>query len=396
MKLGVKNSVGVERIQISETNVDYPQKVLFGPVPIATCFIPAHVDGARKIIAIPVDPGKQDIIGRFVAFDTEIRRQAFLAEHGNNPDAQKQVTSIHSGIKPSYTYLYLGFDKRTDNLLGTQVRILEHKYSVKEAIRKIQMEPYKTAQGTNPTKMHFAPVILMTLIVLRHLKDPTKKETYTNIDYSVTPILPITGMQGYFDMAYAEADIDIDYERKTINLILPNRKPVAIPIEGKGYKNPIFTDEELAAIQTCDVDIEKYSTPFSDEQIKEKLMNYPIDINAVRDGKPYFPHKEMLIEKLKEFHFNYVELAEKATVAIPENVPDKKEDKKAAPKKTSEKKQQDEIEEAEFETIEFGESSDNDEDVPDTVSFTESDEKEVEEVEKNSDVELPDFMKKKK
>ena len=84
-------------------------------------------------------------------------------------------------------------------------------------------------------------------------------------------------------------------------------------------------------------------------------------------------------------------------MAIPENVPDKKEEKKATSKKTSAKKeQQEEVKEAEFEIVEFSEPSDNDDNVPDTVSFAESDEEKSEEAGESSDVELPDFMKKRK
>ncbi|MFX0183863.1 MAG: hypothetical protein ACFE95_12335 [Candidatus Hodarchaeota archaeon] len=400
MEFGVSNTVGGDRVIIKEENIDYRQKILFGPKITKTSFIPVWTEGEARKIAIPTSNDRNDgsLIWKFVGFDTGLARKDFREKHGIKQgevipsELKEDYNQVKSALTPNSQYLYLGFDLLTDKLLGTKVRILQHKYTVYEFIGKIQSEPFKTAEGIDKNKMHYCPIVLVILSITRTMRDPTKSNLpkYKNTQYVVTPLLPTNKLQGLFDIGYgsSNATVDINFDDpKSFIFKLNDGKPIAIPLQHSNYKHPILTDEELVAIKACDIDLSKEHIPFDDDLVRDKLLNNPINVNAVQqNGVPYFPHKDALIEFMQQYQINYVEIKEKPSVQIPENISDKSKKDNIEEEKS--------IVDADFEVVDFGDASD-DKDVPDTVSFVES-EDEVEEVDENNDVELPDFMKKKK
>jgi len=402
MEFGVSNTIGADRILIKEENVDYRQKILFGPKITKTSFVPVWTEGEDRKIAIPTSNDRNDgsLMWQLVGFDTSLARKDFRDKHGIKQgetipsELKEDYNQVKSALSPNSQYLYLGFDLLTDKLLGTKVRILQHKYTVYEFIGKIQNEPFKTAEGVDKSKMHYCPIVLVILSIMRTMRDPTKPNLpkYKNTQYIVTPLLPTTKLQGLFDIAYgsSNATIDINFDDpKSFIFKLEGKKPIAIPLQHSNYKHSILTDEELIAIKACDIDLSKEHVPFDDDLVKDKLLNNPINVNAVQqNGVPYFPHKEALIEFMQQYQINYVEVREKPLVQIPEQITGKTKKKNTENEKS--------IVDEDFEVVDFDDSPNNDEDVPDTVSFTESVDENVEEAEEDNNVELPDFMKKKK
>ena len=318
MDYGVKNSQGTDRVRVIDYNRPYRQKILNGPKVVKTSFVPTiDMMGNRQKVAITLDPDGNDIWSHFVEFDTNLKREDYKKEVGDNQEALEKMWQVRSTAAPSVSYLYLGFDENSNNQFGTTIRLLEHKYSVYKDLISIQTDPFIDNQGNkNETLLRYAPLIFLTVMVEKVSKDPTKKVGFKNTAYKTTPLLPHPQFSGYFGVEYNHAQFKPNFSNKNWEITLPDGTLKSLPMQDPGYNFPMYTDAEVAAMSSCSLDLESFNQPFSDEQIREKLNKFAIDIDAKdENGKALFPHKDKLAECLFGLNVNFLET--KPTTQIP-------------------------------------------------------------------------------
>jgi len=245
-------------------------RILFGPVQIQTVFYPTRevdretgeLKSTKHAIVVP---RSGSIFDELAAMDKRIK----FALGEKNPD---------STFTPNQSFLYLVFNRAEAESI---VRVGEYKYSVVKQF----IEKEEAVSTKDKTKLMYGPIFSWDAIIDKKV-DPSKPKKFgVKYEVSVNPeACPLMGQ------------IPIEWLSLSI-------KEFFAHVE----RDVVFTDEEVEAIQSCEIDLHSVAKARSSEEILELLQKFPIDLNAnTPEGKLVFPAPKEFLLRLEELSINYL------------------------------------------------------------------------------------------
>ena len=262
----------LERVDIKDGSNQH--RVLAGPFLERRVYWPTLVEEEGKMVskmrsAIVPKEGSQ-IFDTLASIEREIRTE--IGEE--NPKSQ---------FHPSNLYLYLIFDRADDEPV---VRVGAYKWSVYQRLEEIQNEI-----STKDPSMLKNGLIFMYDVIIKKIVGDTKRRQFTT-KYSVDPDSENNKFMGQIPkelLKYTADELHATLEENDL------------------YKE-IFTDEEMKAIKESTIDLEKATKPMSEEEIRNKLRENPIDLSAKNmQGMNYFPQTPRLMKVLNSMELKYLE-----------------------------------------------------------------------------------------
>jgi hypothetical protein len=250
---------------------DNRYRFLYGPVKYKTVFYPSiWVDQNTKEVksikhAVNV-PQEGSIFDELAALDRTIR--ASMGE-----EKPKSV------FFPATRFLYLGFNRAEPT---PTVRIIEVKRTVMEGLIKLE-----DARSTkDQSKLRYGPIFTWDAIVKKTQDPSLPVQRGTKYGVEVDPeVAPFMGQ------------VPVECLRDTVGVFF-----------GKFDKTKVFTEKEIEAIHTSELDLKVFSKAMNNEEIMAEFLQYPIDLNAVTpDGTYVFPAPKDYVKKLQDAGIKFLE-----------------------------------------------------------------------------------------
>jgi len=266
-----KFSTFTARVEIEEgRNI---HRVLAGPYLLKQVFWPTLVEDQGKLVSrmrsaiVPKEGSK--IFDALIAVEKEFR-------YLNGEEDPK------SQFSPSSSFLYLVLDRKDDIPV---VRVAGYKWSIYKRLEEIQSEP----SSKDPKKLKNGLIFMYDVIIKKTVDDPKRPKFTTK--YTVDPDSENNQYLGEIPaelLKLSAGEID------------------KIMTENKVYQT-IFTEEELKAIEACDIDLLKEVLPNSEEEIKTKLLENPINLKAQDSSSRYiFPQTDKFLKSLESMGLKYL------------------------------------------------------------------------------------------
>lgn len=260
-----------ERVTVKEgENI---HRVLAGPFLEKKVFWPTLVtEEGKKVVrmrSVSIPKTGSPLLSTLAAIDKEVR----LTLGENDPKSQ---------FKPSSSYLYLIFNREDTEPI---VKIASYKFTIFKRLEEIQAE-----LSSNDKNMLKNGLIFMYDVVLKKIIEDPKRPRYTT-KYSADPDSENNKLMGSIPKEL------LNYSAAEIEKVLTENEIYPI----------IFTPEELKAIKDCDIDLEAQTKPMSEEEIRAKLIEFPICLNAKDSmGRYYFPQEDKFMKALESAEISYL------------------------------------------------------------------------------------------
>lgn len=211
---------------------------------------------------VTVCPREPTILDKLAQLDRRIQVEA-----GVEPREVK--SRLDRGVK----FLYLGFDRRESQPV---IRQIETGKKVYDDLCRIEL----SRDPVDGSKLLNA-FLFMFDVDVEKWKDKSKKGWFA-VSYKATAA-PNNPFAGKVPASWGDTE----------------------PIPEFDYvKKGVFTEQEMAAINACDISLAEESEPDTPEELMERLREFPIDLTAMDEGKPIFYNSDALrgrLEELEEF-----------------------------------------------------------------------------------------------
>jgi len=271
-------------ISVSKLEYDKPFRFRLLDVPhkVRRVFYPTvrqEDDGTTKsswnAVNLPLD---QKTVFDFIAAADKKMKIENLPE-GTDPK------TVRSNLEPSARYVVPVLDRRDAE---PTVKLLEMGWSVVEQLKDLQ-------EAVDPEDNTMLADGLLTLF---DITITAKKDTRRG---------GLEWHQRYYTIGSVRGN-------KFAGRIPVTALETSVP-EGFDYvESGAFTQEEMEAVGKSTVDIEKETTPASQQEMVAALEEFPMNLAAVdRDGDPFFVDSQRLLEHIKQFEIRTIEYSDQET-----------------------------------------------------------------------------------
>lgn len=200
-------------------------------------------------------------------------------------DAGVEPREVRSRLDRGVKFLYLGFDRRESEAV---IRQIETGKKVYDDLCRLELD----RDPVDGSKLLNA-LLFMFDVDVKKWKDKSKKGWFA-ISYSASAA-PNNPFAGKVPAAWGDTE----------------------PIPEFDYvKKGVFTEQEMAAINACDISLAEESESATPEEVMDRLREFPIDLSAIQDNKPIFYDSDALrgrLEELEEFVLGEGKLLEAGT-----------------------------------------------------------------------------------
>lgn len=280
-------------IQLGENRV----RILYGPIKSSTIYWPTQVieEGEKKTRKKSiVRPPEGCVLDSIATAEKKLRIS--MGEEGS------------TSLKPSTKYYYLVLDEGKPE---PKVEIARFPYSVYKRIEELEEQ----LDNEVPTNLAYGLCFMFTWVIKKTVDNALGKMKGTK--YTVDPdVKSVSKFAGKIPAASLGMEWDELVELFTMKKI-----------------EKLFTPEQFSAWQDCEIDIEEEMKPHTADAIMDKLIEFPIDLNAKDNDKYIFAMPEKLAEVLLEMEIPLLAGGKKELPAKEEAPPAKNEESPAKEEK---------------------------------------------------------------
>lgn len=235
----------------------YVYRILAGVKRFSKIFWPSIVsdpeEGWKPTTKVVIVPEEQTVLDLFAKIDKRVK-----IESGFDPK------EVKSDLDRQTSWAYLAFDRSSDELKVIQ---LEVPYSVFDALSKIE----ETIDPKNPDMLLYGLIYMYDVIITKH-QDKSKK--------------------GYYGISYS---VEVDPRNKFVSKV--NKKHLTEELEIDFVEKGIFTREETDKILSCSIDLDQIYESSPNQEIINKVREFPINLNARRQERLVFTNPQRMAKE---------------------------------------------------------------------------------------------------
>ena len=191
-------------------------------------------------------------------------------------DSTNTKGKARSRLRPSRNYLYLIFDRNDDD----PIKIFIAKYPKTVAVSLTKLE--RTPDPQDQDVLLHGPTFCWDAVITHSVDKSSKGTTWQQHGYDVQPYSKTNKFAG---------QIPTEIWKHT------NSPWGNVSDESKHI---MFTDEELQAIEECEIDLREEVRPLTDDELMEQLIEFPMNPLALdsNTGTPIFSNPKGLWEEM--------------------------------------------------------------------------------------------------